>query len=369
MQETDTLAMATLYELLDINSPSGEESEIRDYIINRLRTIGASVKTDESGNIIAKVGASENQCEPGSLMFNAHMDTVALASNVHPSVKERLLVTDGTSALGADDKAGIAAILSALQHVVEHALPHPAITLIFTVREEEGLAGARLLQPQSLPAIKMGFTLDASGPVGTIITKAPSKRRITATFHGTAAHAGFNPEAGNSAISMACRAVDLMKQGRIDSETTANVGTIHGGVATNVVSDTATVVMEARSLSSKKADQQAEHMASCCNIGARAFGGTVDVDIEQLYEQYHLDQDSPLLPKFRTACFHLGIPCHETDTTGGSDANIFNALGIPTAVLCCGYSAAHSIRESLDLDDFSKLLWLVVLLMTARGAA
>lgn len=355
-----------LFDLLAIDSPSGKEAVIAEFLEENLRTLGFALERDDIGNIYAKLAGTAGRTAEPMIMFNCHMDTVPSAVQVRPVVAETRLRTDGTSALGADDKAGIAAVLSALRTIIATSMSHPPLLVLFTVSEETGLWGARHASLTKLREVAYGYTLDASGPVGTVIVRAPSKYVVTATFHGRAAHAGFVPERGISAISMACRAVDRMKLLRIDEETTANVGSIHGGTSTNIVCDTATVVMETRSLLEEKVEAQAEHLRQCCLEAATEFGGTCEATIERLYFHYALAETEPPIQAVRTACEKLGIPFVTKPTTGGSDANVFNRAGIPVAVLSAGYRNAHSVDESLDLEQLKRLAALTLDLATAR---
>lgn len=358
-------ALATLLELLAIDSPSGHEAKIASHLIGQLESLGFTTEQDPAGNVYATLPASPGREQDPMIMFNCHMDTVPPATGVHPVVMDGELRSDGTTALGADDKAGIAAVMTALDSIRQDDLPHPPLMVLFTVSEETGLSGARMAELQRLSNVDHGYTLDASGAAGTAVVQAPSKYRITATFHGRAAHAGFIPEKGISAISMACRAVDKMKLLRVDPETTANIGSISGGGGTNIVCETATIVMETRSLVESKIEAQTEHMKQCCLQAAEDFGGTCDVDIERLYFLYSIPERSPVVQAVATACEKLKLPFVTKQTTGGSDANVFNRAGIPVAVLCAGYRNAHSVHEVLVLNEFSRLTALVLELMTA----
>lgn len=358
-------ALSALFELLAIDSPSGQEQRIANHLIERLSRLGFTTEQDSAGNVYATLPASPGREQEPMVMFNCHMDTVPPAAGVHPVVTDGELRSDGTTALGADDKAGISAVMTALDAMIQENLPHPPLLVLFTVSEETGLTGARRVELPKLANVDHGYTLDASGPAGTAIIQAPSKYRLTATFHGRAAHAGFSPENGISAISMACRAIDKMKLLRIDSETTANIGSISGGGSTNIVCDTATVVMETRSLVEAKIEAQAEHMKRCCQQAATDFGGTCDVEIDRLYFLYALSEQAPVVQAVATACDRLKLPFVMKPTTGGSDANVFNRAGIPVAVLSAGYRNAHSVQETLNLNEFERLTALVLELMTA----
>ena len=219
-----------------------------------------------------------------------------------------------------------------------------------------------------LGPIGRGYTLDASGTIGTVITRAPSKSDATIVFHGKSAHAGFVPESGISAISLAAKAIDNMKLLRIDGETTANVGTIHGGKVTNIVCDRCEVTLEVRSTTSERVKQHMAHLELCCIKALGAFGGSYEFDSVELYPGYLVPSDAPELKTFERACSQVGLPYNPVPTGGGSDANIMRNQGMPVLTLGIGYSGAHTSNESIPLEELEKLTSLVIALCRPREA-
>lgn len=358
----------TMLELIAINSPSGHETETRRDLLNRLQALGISMKTDQAGNIYGTVSATEGLEGAPTLLLNCHMDTVPSAVDVKAQISEGQVRTDGKSALGADDKAGIAAILVALQKIMAKHLPHGPIVLLFTVAEEVGLEGAKAFNMQLLGPINRGYTLDASGSIGTVITRAPSKSDATIIFHGKSAHAGFVPESGISAISLAARAINNMKLLRIDEETTANVGTIHGGEVTNIVCDRCEVTLEVRSTTSERVKQHLAHLELCCIKAVGAFGGSYEFDAIELYPGYSVSPDAVELKTFKNSCAKAGVPYNPVPTGGGSDVNIMRNQGLPILTLGIGYTGAHTSDESIPLSELEKLTSLVITLCAPMEA-
>lgn len=345
--------------LVGIDSPSYEEDRLALHLENELLSLGLSTAYDQGRNLY---GFLPGEGEP--LLFNAHMDTVALAVGANPVIKDGIISSDGTSALGADDKAAIAAILWALGQIKKKDFRHPPLTILFTTAEEEGLVGASKIQTEILGPVQWGYTLDVTGPVGLVVTGAAHHDMIEATFYGKAAHAGFEPEKGASAIMMASRAIDRMKLLRIDEETTANVGSFIAEGAKNIVSAEAKLVLEARSLKEDKLTTQTTAMKAALQEAASFYGGQVIITHTNMYGGYAHAPKSELVEHFRQACESLGLPFGTKTTLGGSDANILNALGIPTLAISSGYSDAHSTAEHIAITELEGLASLTLELMS-----
>lgn len=351
----------TFLDLVKINSVSGDEDRIGLFLETRLLSLGLSTSWDEGGNLYAYLPGEGN-----TILLSAHMDTVPLAFDVEPLVEDGRIHTGGKTALGADDKAAIAAILSVLESIREEHLPHPNLVILFSVREELGLQGIAEVAIDKLLDVDHGYVFDAEGPVGTFITAAPGSIKLDVTFLGKGAHAGFSPETGISAIQMASEAIASMRLLRIDEETTANVGSFIAPGSRNIVCDKATLSLEARSLDPHKLEIQIRHMASCLKEAAAKHGGKVTIAEELLYEAYALDTSSEGFTLAKRASAALGLPYAERPTLGGSDANVLNAKGIPTIVCTTGYEAPHTTDESIRLDQLLALTSLVKELATGR---
>jgi tripeptide aminopeptidase len=335
----------TFLQLVRIPSPPGREEAVAAAIVERLNALGVTAESDEAGNLLAFI---DGDGEP--LLLTAHMDTVTPCDVVNPVVRDGVVYSDGSSILGADDKAGIAIMLEVLQLLIEEGIPHRPLDLLFTVREEVGLAGAREFDKSRLRA-RMGVGLDAGGGRGIIVVHAPSQDSLAATVHGRAAHAGANPELGINAIRVAAEAVAAMPLGRIDAETTANIGVINGGSATNIIPDRVTLRGEARSRSMTKLDKQTGAMVRALEGAAQAHGATVDVQVTRTYESFNLGADEPVVRLVADAMTSLGVEPCLVPTGGGSDANIFCAAGIPTVQISAGMEKVHTCQEHVALDD------------------
>jgi tripeptide aminopeptidase len=359
-------ALELMSQLLAIDSPSGQEAGMRTDLTKRLLALGLSTETDSAGNLYGRLAASRGFEQAPTILLNCHMDTVPTAAHVKPQVRDGILFSDGTTALGADDKGGITALLVALESIIHDNSPHGAIVVLFTVSEETGLSGARQVDISRLGVIDRGYTLDASGPVGTAMYCAPFKSRADLVFHGKSAHAGFAPEKGISAISLAARAIDRMNLLRIDDETTANIGSIQGGAGTNIVCDRVEVVLETRSRVQSKMEAQISHMRICCEEAVSALGGSVDFHVEQLYPGYQISSEDPSLAIIKLACEKTGLPFRIIETGGGSDANILRTKGIPLVVLSVGYKNPHTNEECFPLVELDNLLRLLIELLTVR---
>lgn len=356
------LTLKTFLELVTIDSPSRHEGKIRQHLIQRLETLDIVTETDAAGNLLGRLAATKGFEHAPALVINCHMDTVPNASKVKPVVTAGYVYSDGTTALGADDKAGLAATLTALNTLQNEQLPHGPIVILFTVAEEIGLEGAKAFDVKKLGSIERGYTLDASGPVGTVIVSAPSKSDATIVFHGKAAHAGISPEKGISAISLAARAIDKMQLLRIDHETTANIGMIHGGTVNNIVPDRCEISLEVRSATKEQVPAHLAHMEFCCIKASNDFGGSYDFKTTARYPGYKLDEKEPVLSAFRAVCEKLQLPYAGRPSGGGSDANIFQNKGIPIITLGIGYEGAHTLQESIAIQELENLTRLLITL-------
>jgi len=317
----------------------------------------------EVGNLICRLPGADDL---PPLMLNAHLDTVEPGQGIEPRVLNGTLRSAGDTILGADDKAGVTAILEALQVLRERRLPHPPLEIVFTVAEEVGLLGARHLDCSALSA-RTGFALDAAGPVGGIVVRAPGEEKFVATIKGRAAHAGVEPEQGVNAIAIAVRAVAGMRLGRIDDQTTANVGTIHGGTAINIVPDRAVLEGEVRSHDPGRLRAQMDQIVERFRAEAQAAGGEAEIETEVLYERFALGDDDLPVALARSAAAEMNLPFALKSSGGGSDANIFNAYGIATGVLAIGCDKTHTTDETMPLDQLQRLGELTVRVI-ARAA-
>jgi tripeptide aminopeptidase len=316
------------------------------------------VHIDGTGNVLGRWDASGDY-----LLLCAHMDTVAPGTGIKPIVREGVVYSGEDTILGADDKSGIAVILEVLSAL--HAQgQHPPVEVALTVQEEVGLLGAKALDVQWLRA-QQALVLDAGGPLNVLVYGAPVSDKIDAIVRGKAAHAGGNPEDGINAIAIAAQAIANMRLGRLDPETTANIGMIKGGEAVNVVPDRVDIRGEARSHDVQKLDAQIAAMRQALkDATSNAPGASVEIHVERSYEAYRLSLQDPLVDRITTALATMGQEAPEFRITGGgSDANVLNARGILAMPISTGMQAVHTHDEHVALTSMvhcAELLSLVL---------
>ena len=364
----------TFIELVQVDSETQFEQQISQVLKERFTALGLTVEEDDSasrsghgsGNLICTLPATEASIP--TLLFTSHMDTVAPGKGIKPQIGEDGIIrSDGTTILGADDKAGIAAMLEGIQVLKEQSIPHGEIQFIITAGEEKGLRGSRSMDPKWLRAV-MGFALDSNGDIGDIATAAPGRAEINITFHGKSAHAGVNPEDGISAIQVASKAVARMKLGRIDNNTTANIGSFSGVGPLNVVCDRVIMEAEARSIVQHKLDAQVALMRQACEEAATEAGTTCEFVSEIVYPSYMHEDAAPVVQLAASALSRIGATPRTFHSGGGSDANIFNGHGVPTVNLAIGYEEIHTTAESIAISNLVKTAELVVAIVQEFSA-
>ena len=369
---------ADLEELLDlfvrlvgIRSPSREEREMADVVTCFLRDAGVAIEEDDSGaitgcacgNLIARV---PGRGEGTPLALCAHLDTVPLERAPTVIIDDGVVRSDGQTILGADDKAAVAVLLLLVRDLVRET-PAADLEVVFTAGEEIGLQGAKALAPDAVSAATV-FVLDSSGVPGTVITSAPTLTAVNAEFRGVAAHAGIEPESGRSAVLAAARAVSGMQLGRLDHETTANVGMIEGGSAVNVVPEHCLLRGEVRGRDEVKLAAQLEHMLEALALAAAETGVDVEVDVHEDFHGYRHAPDALPLRIAAAAMAEVGLEGRLIGGGGGSDSNVFNARGLPAVTLGAGYEHVHSPREQIKLAYLEEMYHLAHALVRAAGA-
>jgi tripeptide aminopeptidase len=354
----------TFLDLARISSPTGHERGVATYVADALAEAGCEVRFDDTravtgadtGNLIAHLPATA----PGTVVaFSAHMDCVQPCVGVEPIVSGGIVRSAGDTVLGGDDKVGVAAIIEAVRRITETSEPHAELRLLLTVSEEQGLIGAKALSREDAAA-DLCLVLDADGSVGGIVTTAPTHYTFKALFTGRAAHAGVEPEKGISAIRMASSAIERMELGRLDARTTANIGSIEGGSATNVVAPTCAVTGECRSLDAARVEEVRVAMNAALEEAAAAYGGAVEVAWTLEYRGFSVAEDAEAIALVEKACADIGVEPHLFATGGGSDGNIIAALGVPTLVLASGMSKVHTTDEELEVAELERLADLLV---------
>ncbi|NDV27927.1 M20/M25/M40 family metallo-hydrolase [Desulfovibrio sp. JC010] len=355
------------FNLVRIDSPSLQEKEVAVYLREKMEKRGYVVREDKAGelsggntgNLIVHIPATG---EGDPIAFSAHMDCVQPCLGVEPVIEGDLVRSAGDTVLGGDDKAGIAIAIEALNHLEDESIAHPDIYFIFSICEESGMHGAKNMDTDLLPA-KDIIVLDSGGAVGTVVTGAPAKAGITMTFTGKSAHAGIAPEEGISAIQIAAEAVSKMNLLRIDESTTANLGRIEGGSVTNIVTDSAILTAEARSLYDDSLDKQLKHMETCCADAVQKIGGEYKFEYEISYPALHVADDSAVLAKVEHACKNIGITPRRGPTGGGSDANILYGKGYNALALGIGMSKVHTTEEFITIESLTSCSELVAEIM------
>lgn len=352
-------------ELVQVDSETKFETEIAKVLKEKFSALGVNVVEDDTtsqtghgaGNLICTLEGTKADVD--TIYFTSHMDTVVPGKGIKPSIKDGYIVTDGTTILGADDKAGLAAMFEAIRVLKENNIPHGTIEFIITVGEESGLVGAKALD-RSLITAKYGYALDSDGKVGNIIVAAPTQAKVKATIIGKTAHAGVAPEKGVSAITIAAKAISRMPLGRIDEETTANIGRFEGGTQTNIVCDHVEILAEARSLVTEKMENQVQKMKEAFESAASEMGGRADVDIQVMYPGFKFADGDHVVEVAKRAAAKIGRQSELQRSGGGSDANVIAGHGIPTVNLAVGYEEIHTTNEKMPIEELVKTAELIV---------
>lgn len=347
-------------ELVQIDSETKHEQVIAPILVQKLEAMGFDVFQDDAhtrnghgaGNIIATLKGDES-IEP--IYFTVHMDTVVPGVGIKPEIREDgYIYSDGTTILGADDKAGMAAIFEMARRIKEKNIAHGTIQFIITAGEESGLVGAKELDPAHIIA-KYGFAVDSDGKVGGIVVAAPFQAKVNVKVFGKTAHAGVAPEKGISAITVAAKAVAQLKLGRLDEETTANIGRFEGGKATNIVCDEVTIFAEARSIDEAKLNAQTAHMKETFERVAKENGARAEVEVALSYPGFRVTEADKVVQIAQAAAKAVGREPQLGISGGGSDANVIAGFGIPTVNLSVGYEEIHTTNERIPVEELEKL--------------
>lgn len=363
--------------LCELSSPSREEKIVADYLKKTFTALGADfIFEDDSaaktgancGNLIIRFNGSTGSAP---VFFACHMDTVKPANGVQVQRNGDIFTSKGDTVLGGDDKSGITPLIELITLLKENRIPHRTIELIFTTCEEVGLLGAKHLDYHPLQS-QFGYALDSTG-IDKVIVGAPAANKIRIDVHGTAAHAGLNPEAGVNALQIAAEAITKLKLGRLDEESTANIGVIDGGVATNIIPEHIMLKGEVRSHSTKKLAAFTANMKGAFDEAAAAWPvspncgaqrPTIEFTVESDYPAMRLDEEDITLVTIRRAATAIGRDIAYVMGGGGSDANIYNSYGLATAILATGMNEVHTTDERLDLNDMVRLSELIMAIAT-----
>jgi len=363
----------TFAALCRIESPSGQERGCADWVTGELRAMGLEVEEDEAGprvgsdagNLLARVpGAGRD-----SILLCAHLDTVPLTAPVDPVLVDGGWTNANDGILGADNKAAVAIIVELARRLTGGGQrPAVGVELLFTVCEEISLLGARAFDVSRLRS-RFGYVFDHATPIGEIVVAAPTLHRIVAEFHGRAAHAGVRPEAGRSAIAAGARAIAAMQLGRIDPDTTANIGTIRGGTAINVIPERCRIEGEVRSIDPARAESLATEMIDHLQDAADAAECDLDVTLERMLEGYRIRPRATEVAVAERALGGCGYEPRHIPTGGASDANAFRAAGFACTNLADGTERNHEPTERISTDALEGMLEVAIALVDEAGAA
>lgn len=361
--------------LVQVDSETKHEAEIAKVLKERFEALGLQVEEDnssaksgcEGNNLCFTLQATAGASDAPTIYFTCHMDTVVPGKGVKPQLgADGIIRSDGTTVLGSDDKAGIAAMLELIRVLQEDKIPHGTIRFVITAGEESTLLGSRNMEPGWVKA-DFGYAIDSNGEVGGIAVAAPFQSKVYITIKGRTAHAGVNPENGISAITVAAKAVSRMPLGRIDKETTANFGTFFASGETNIVTEKVELIGEARSLVKEKLLKQLDAMKAACEAACAEMGAACDFRYELMYPGYKFDETAPHVKLAMDAAKTIGLTPNLFHSGGGSDANLFNGQGIPTVNLSVGYQAIHTVNEHIAVADLVKVAELVVEISRKAG--
>jgi tripeptide aminopeptidase len=354
-------------ELAEIPSPSGQEAEVAERVRAYLRDLGIETEEDAAGNLLARLPATSGEAgEP--IFLCAHLDTVPVSGPIEPVVADGVVMSEGDTILGADDKAAVAVLLEAARLVLAEGRPHAGIELLFTTREETGLEGAFAFDLERLHG-RLGFVYDYSGAVGEVVVAAPTGRALDVVFTGRPSHAGINPEDGRSAIVAAARAISDLRLGRIDEETTANAGLIEGGSALNVVPGRCRLAVEARSRNERKLAELVQEMLDSFAFAAAVSECEVDTTVKEKYRGYRLSSEDPALALARSALESAGFEPRDVEVCGGADANVFNERGLHCVNVANGMANVHTADEEIAVADLEAMVRVTLELVAAARKA
>jgi tripeptide aminopeptidase len=352
--------LALFLELAALPSPPGEERAVADAVLRYLRDLGLAPDEDGAGaaidstmgNIYARL---EPTVEGVPLFFCAHLDTVPPSGPLEPVVADGMVRNAGGTILGADNKSAVAGMLEAVRRVLAEGRPHAGIELLFTPKEEVGLIGIAAFDHDRLHA-DLGYVYDQAAPIGEIILGAPYAQAMHVTFHGRAAHSGMFPEEGRSAIQAAAKAIADLRLGRIDDEATANVGTIVGGTAGNIVPEWCSFLAEARCHDERRLNELVQEMLDVFTFAATSSDCEVETETRKDYRGYRFKRDDDVVELAARALTRCGYEPRYALSGGAADANVFNERGRRCVNLANGMTDIHTPDERIAVADLSAMV-------------
>ena len=371
MTATASPVLDLFRELAAIPSPSGRERPVADRTLDYLRDLGLDPTEDAAGAEIGSDMGNIHVALPPSegldgvpIFLNAHLDTVPPTGPIDPEVRNGVVVNRHDTILGADNKAAVVVMLAAVADLVRTGRPHAGVELVLTPMEEVGLKGAKAFDISRLRA-RVGYCYDHAAPIGNVVLAAPTQRTLRFRFVGRAAHAGIAPEEGRSAVVAAARAIADMPLGRIDAETTANVGLISGGIAGNIVPPECVVESEARSRDPGRLREQVQAMLDAATFAANLAECELESRIEPEYDGYRFSRSDPAVRLAARALEACGREPVYIESGGGADANVWNARGLECVNLCNGMAEIHTASEHIAAADLDAMLDITLALIDA----
>lgn len=360
MTDTTPPLLDLFLELARIPSPPGRERRVADRAVDWLRAIGlepieddaAAMIGGDTGNIVARLDPTVDGVP---IFLCAHLDTVVPEGPIEPSVEGGVVRNTAGTILGADNKAAVAVMLEAVRRLLSEQRPHAGLELVLTPKEETGCDGAKALDTDSLRA-ELGYVYDHAAPIGDVVGAAPYQQTLDVTFTGRKAHAGIVPEEGRSAIAAAAKAISELRLGRLDDDTTANVGLIRGGTARNIIPDHCQLTAEARSLSEQRLLDVVGEMLDSLTFAAAVGECEVETTIEEKYRGYRFGLDDPVVTLGFEALERAGATPRLVNCGGGADANVFNDRGLPCLNLANAMMDIHTADEAIAVDDLDRML-------------
>ncbi|MGZ4393389.1 MAG: M20/M25/M40 family metallo-hydrolase [Gaiellaceae bacterium] len=360
-------------ELAALPSPPGDERAVADVVIGYLRDLGLSVDEDDAGpkvgsnigNLFCRLEATDGG---NPICLCAHLDTVPPEGAIEPVIEDGVVRNAGGTILGADNKSAVAAMLEGARRVLAENRPHGGIELLFTPKEEVGLLGAAAFDHERLQA-RLGYVYDQAAPIGDVILGAPYSRAMQVRFHGRAAHSGMYPEEGRSAVAAAARAISDLRLGRIDEETTANVGIIQGGTAGNIIPEWCTLDAEARSHDERKLEELVQEMVDVFSFAAGLEDCEVEAKVSKSYKGYRFRPDDPVVRIAHAALERSGYKPAYGLSGGAADANVFNERGLACLNLANGMQDIHTPDERITVADLEGMVEVTLALIDAARDA
>ena len=366
-------ALELFLDLAAMPSPPGEERAVADAVVRYLRDLGLSVDEDDAGaEVGSTIGNLYCKLEPNGggtpVFLCAHLDTVPPDGPLEPVIDEGVVRNAGGTILGADNKSAVAAMLEGTRRVLSENRRHGGIELLFTPKEEVGLLGAAAFDHERLAA-RVGYVYDQAAPIGDVILGAPHSQAMQVRFHGRAAHSGMYPEEGRSAIAAAARAIADLRLGRVDEETTANVGIIQGGTAGNIIPEWCALDAEARSHDERKLADLVQEMLDAFSFAAGLEDCEVEAKVSKSYRGYRFKREDPVVRIAHAALERAGYTPAYGLSGGAADANVFNDRGLACLNLANGMQDIHTPDERITVEDLEGMVEVTLALVdVARDA-